>query len=77
MKTVPHLGTAAKAVGLGILAAALLAGVAYALTDRAKLDIGFRYMNLGQYQPLPGSTAAGVGTVSVKEVKVGVRYMID
>ncbi len=30
MKTVPHLGTAAKAVGLGILAAALLAGAAYA-----------------------------------------------
>ena len=55
----------------------LMAGVAYALNDRAKLDIGFRYMNLGQYQPLPGSTAAGSGTVSVKEVKVGVRYMID
>ncbi len=32
MKTVPHLGTAAKAVGLGLLAAALVAGLAHAQT---------------------------------------------
>ncbi len=55
----------------------LMSGFAYALSDHAKLDIGFRYINMGTYQPLAGLSSVGSGTYSAKEVKVGFRYAID
>ncbi len=54
---------------------ALMAGVGYSLTERAKIDLGFRYLNLGTIQPVPGSSATG--QFITKEVKVGFRYLID
>jgi opacity protein-like surface antigen len=53
---------------------ALMAGVAYSITDRAKLDVGFRYMNLGNFQTVAGGPS---GNITSKEVKVGLRYQID
>ncbi len=49
---------------------ALMGGVAYALTDRAKLDVGFRYLNIG-------APSTGGGDIVAKEVRVGLRYLID
>ena len=57
---------------------ALMAGFAYDISDRTKLDIGYRYENFG--------TVAGVAApnsniynqkITVQEVRVGLRYMID
>jgi len=53
---------------------ALMGGVAYALSDKAKLDVGVRYLNMGNIQFLPGGPSAAV---VAKEVKVGLRYQID
>ncbi|MBN9080077.1 MAG: hypothetical protein BGP04_04535 [Rhizobiales bacterium 62-17] len=51
---------------------ALMAGFAYQLTDRAKIDIGYRYMNMGNW-----SKAAGSKALTSNEVRVGFRYAID
>ena len=53
---------------------ALMAGVAYSLSPHAKLDVGFRYLNMGANQYFPGGPSS---QVTAKEVKVGLRYMID
>ncbi len=57
---------------------ALMAGVAYQLTDNAFLDFGYRYVNLGTYTTTSGIT--GLVTKKrddVQEFRFGVRYMID
>ena len=47
---------------------ALMAGVAIDVADHTKLDIGYRYLNLGSV----------LGTnISYQEVRAGLRYMID
>ncbi|MDH7798472.1 MULTISPECIES: opacity family porin [unclassified Beijerinckia] len=51
---------------------ALMAGFAYQLTDRAKIDIGYRYLNMGNTSKTPGSKA-----LTSNEVRVGFRYAID
>ncbi len=52
----------------------LMAGTAYTLTRNLKLDIGFRYLNLGSVQYLPGGPSSAI---TAKEVHVGLRYQID
>lgn len=57
---------------------ALMAGVAYQMTDNAFLDIGYRFVNLGTYT----ATSAVTGFTTKKsdnaqEFRFGVRYMID
>lgn len=51
---------------------ALMAGFAYQLTDRAKIDIGYRYLNMGNPSKTSGSKA-----LTSNEVRVGFRYAID
>ncbi|HEV2570773.1 outer membrane beta-barrel protein [Methylocella sp. CPCC 101449] len=51
---------------------ALMAGFAYQLTDRAKIDIGYRYLNMGN-----PSKASGSKALTSNEVRVGFRYAID
>ena len=53
---------------------ALMAGVGYALNDRAQLDVGFRYVNLGNLKTLNSTTSS---PLTSKEVRVGIRYLID
>ena len=55
------------------LAWALMAGVAYDISDHAKLDLGFRYLNLGSVSSIGGASTA----LTAKEVRFGLRYMID
>ncbi len=47
---------------------ALMAGVAIDVADHTKLDIGYRYLNLGSVLNT---------TISYQEVRAGLRYMID
>jgi opacity protein-like surface antigen len=58
---------------------ALMGGFAVDLTTRAKLDIGYRYVNLGKFtsvsSPITGQTVTT--TLSSQEVRVGFRYMVD
>ncbi len=52
------------------MAWALMAGIAYDVSPNAKIDLGYRYVNLGKYT----STAKAN---SISEYRIGVRYMID
>lgn len=52
----------------------VMAGAAYAISDHAKLDVGFRYLNLGSVQFIANGPTANY---TAKEVKVGLRYMLD
>jgi opacity protein-like surface antigen len=58
---------------------ALMGGVAIDLTSRAKLDLGYRYLNLGKFtsatSPVTGQSVTT--TLSSQEVRVGFRYMVD
>ena len=62
---------------------ALMAGVGYHVTDNLMVDVGYRYLDLGDAQ---SGKAAGFGKgkreikfddIRAHEVKVGLRYMID
>ena len=57
----------------------LMAGVAIDLTSRAKLDIGYRFANLGKFtsvvSPVTGATVTT--NLTSQEVRVGFRYMVD
>ncbi len=49
---------------------ALMAGVAFDIFPHTKLDVGYRYLNLG-------SVPHGSGTLYEHEARAGLRYMID
>ena len=49
---------------------ALMGGFSVDVYDHTKLDIGYRYLNLGS---IPGVS----GTLTSQEVRAGIRYMID
>jgi opacity protein-like surface antigen len=61
------------------LAWALMAGVAYDLTTHTKIDVGYRYLNMGKINGV--ASASGASPTSAKstaqEVRVGLRYVID
>ncbi|HVY42562.1 MAG TPA: outer membrane beta-barrel protein [Hyphomicrobiaceae bacterium] len=58
----------------------LMAGVAYQLTDRAILDFGYRYIDLGSARSSHGGTVLASGPrldvqdMTAHEFKVGLRY---
>ena len=54
------------------VAFALMAGVSVDVFDHTKLDVGYRYLNLGH---LPGSSSGS--SMYQHEVRAGLRYMID
>lgn len=57
---------------------ALMGGVAIDITRNMKLDVGYRYLSLGDYTSLP-NRAGNTTTkrLSAQEVRLGVRYLID
>lgn len=65
------------------LAWALMAGVEYPVSDRLSVDLGYRYLNLGDAQT--GSATDGSGNVAhinykditAHEVRVGLRYYLN
>jgi opacity protein-like surface antigen len=57
---------------------ALMAGVAYQLTDNAFIDVGYRYVNLGSITIPSAVTGLPVKIKeNVQEFRFGIRYMID
>lgn len=62
------------------LAWALMAGVAYQISPRAILDVGYRYIDLGTVSSERNDTAGNVNPrvtmddIAAHEVKVGLRY---
>ncbi|MDB5593349.1 MAG: porin family protein [Hyphomicrobiales bacterium] len=57
---------------------ALMAGVSYDLTRNAKLDLGYRYVNLGRFTAEAIPTAfKSTNPISAHELRAGIRYMID
>jgi opacity protein-like surface antigen len=61
------------------LAWALMAGVAVDVAPGLKVDVGYRYANLGEAEMrlAPGATAVRTKDLEAHEVRVGLRYMID
>jgi len=51
----------------------LAAGVSYDLTDAMKLDVAYRYTNLG-YARSGGATPVTIDKIRSHEIKVGLRY---
>ena len=58
---------------------ALMAGFAYDLTPHAKLDVGYRYINLGKVDGIASNlgTAVASPNTTAHEVRLGLRYVID
>ena len=52
------------------LAWALMAGLAYDVSPNAKIDMGYRFLNLGKF-------GAGSKSARVSEYRIGFRYMVD
>jgi opacity protein-like surface antigen len=61
------------------LAWALMAGVAVDVLPGLKVDVGYRYANLGEAEMrlVPGTSAVRTKELEAHEVRVGLRYMID
>ena len=66
--------------GLGGWSLLLMAGVAYQISPRAILDVGYRYIDLGTVSSERNDTAGNVNPrvtmddIAAHEVKVGLRY---
>ncbi|HUZ91763.1 MAG TPA: outer membrane beta-barrel protein [Methylocella sp.] len=57
---------------------AVMAGVTISMTEQAQLDVGYRFLDLGNVTGISGVTGASVTQrVFVNELRAGVRYMID
>ncbi len=57
---------------------ALMAGAAYNLTDNASIEIGYRYVNFGNFTGGNSSTGATFSkNLSAQEIRLGVRYLVD
>jgi opacity protein-like surface antigen len=78
-----NTGNAPKGEGKWNFAWALMAGVEYPLSDRLSLDLGYRYLNLGDAKT--GSVEDGSGNVThvdykdiaAHEVRLGLRYYLN
>jgi len=76
-------GAKMKGDGKWNFAWALMAGVEYPISDRLSLDLGYRYLNLGDART--GSVTDGSGNVThmdykditAHEVRVGLRYYLN
>lgn len=58
---------------------ALMGGVSYDMSKNSKLDLGYRYLNLGDARTKVDGTGVAVKykDLQAHEVRVGFRYMID
>lgn len=57
---------------------ALMGGVAIDVSDNAKIDVGYRYLDMGSYKAFDATTGGEVNhKAKAHEVRVGFRYMID
>jgi opacity protein-like surface antigen len=57
---------------------ALMAGAAYNLSENATVELGYRYVNLGN--SAGGTSFSGVASsknLSAQEIRLGVRYLVD
>lgn len=76
-------GNSPKGDGKWNLAWALMAGVEYPISDRLSVDLGYRYLNLGDAQTASVTDAQGVSSrmeykdVMAHEVRVGLRYYLN
>ncbi len=55
---------------------ALMAGLGFSVTENIKLDIGYRYLNLGKASGLVGAVPFS-RTLDSHEARLGVRYVIE
>jgi opacity protein-like surface antigen len=56
----------------------LMAGFSYAMTENASLDIGYRYLNFGQFAGINSTTGTAFSKeLSAHQIRIGVRYMVD
>ncbi|MCM5556853.1 outer membrane protein [Pleomorphomonas sp. JP5] len=76
-------GKSPKGDGKWNVAWALMAGVEYPISDRLSLDLGYRYLNLGDAQTASVTDAQGVSSrmkyddITAHEVRVGLRYYLN
>jgi opacity protein-like surface antigen len=56
---------------------AFMGGVAYDVTDHIKIDLGYRWLNLGHFTSHDVYNVAHTKDVHVNQVRLGFRYMID
>ena len=56
---------------------AFMGGVAYDLTDHVKIDLGYRWLNLGHFTSHDVFNVAHTKDVHVDQLRLGFRYMID
>lgn len=73
-------GTTERGTQVYNLTYAAMAGVATRITDQMSLDVGYRFINLGQYEQ-DGSFSTGASTTATKyddlfahEFRAGIRY---
>ena len=59
------------------LAWALMGGVAIDLTPHLKLDIGYRYLSLGNYTAADSTGNTITKRLTEQEIRTGFRYVID
>ena len=82
------LGGYATSVSKTNFAWALMAGVGYRVNDRLSLELGYRYLNLGDLPeiglrdpatglPQPSGDAIRVRNLSSHEVRLGMRWMLN
>ncbi|MCM5554971.1 outer membrane protein [Pleomorphomonas sp. NRK KF1] len=76
-------GNSPKGDGKWNFAWALMAGVEYPISDRLSVDLGYRYLNLGDAQTASVTDAQGVSSrmkyedITAHEVRVGLRYYLN
>jgi opacity protein-like surface antigen len=56
---------------------AAMAGFAYDVTDHVKLDVGYRWINFGNFTGIDAFNNLISRNVSAHQARVGLRYMID
>jgi opacity protein-like surface antigen len=56
---------------------ALMAGIAYDLGPHLKLDIGYRYLNMGSMTVVDANGNQARRTVDTQEVRAGLRWTPD
>ena len=76
--TYPSYGATASGKAKNQLAWNVMAGIGYALTDHAIVDVGYRFLNLGGYTGIADHNGNVIKhPLTSHEVRMGVRYMID
>jgi len=79
-----YTGSNPAGAGKWNFAWALMAGVEYPISDRLSLDLGYRYLNLGdavtgsvRENPGSASTRMEYKDITAHEVRVGLRYYLN